>query len=211
MQTRNDLIVRYTAGQRRSHWITAITFILLTASGLALFHPSMFWLTHLLGGGQWTRILHPFIGVVWFLVFARFALPLMGGNRITGGDLKWLANVRRVLAHDTAGIPPVGKYNGGQKILYWVLLLGMLVLLASGIVIWEPWFTSYFTVPQRRIAVVAHAVAGFGLILFIIVHVSASIWTSGSVRAMIRGTVSRAWAKHHHPGWYQQVTGEAPK
>jgi formate dehydrogenase subunit gamma len=46
------------------------------------------------------------------------------------------------------------------------------------------------------------------LILFIIVHVTASIWTAGSVTAMIRGKVSRAWARHHHPGWYRQVTGE---
>ncbi|MGF6919625.1 cytochrome b subunit of formate dehydrogenase [Paraburkholderia sp. 40] len=42
--------------------------MLLALSGLALFHPSMFWLTALFGGGQWTRVLHPFVGVVMFLV-----------------------------------------------------------------------------------------------------------------------------------------------
>ncbi|OUL68570.1 formate dehydrogenase cytochrome b556 subunit, partial [Paraburkholderia hospita] len=57
-----DLIVRYTPNERTNHWITAITFVLLALSGLALFHPSMFWLSALFGGGQWTRILHPFIG-----------------------------------------------------------------------------------------------------------------------------------------------------
>jgi formate dehydrogenase subunit gamma len=208
MTTRNDLIERYTGSQRVAHWITAISFILLTLSGLALFHPSMAWLSHLLGGGQWNRIQHPFIGVLWFLVFARFALPLMGSNVITGGDVKWLANVNRVLSHDASGIPPVGKYNGGQKVLYWVLLLGMLVLLGSGIVIWELYFADQFTIDQRRIAVLAHAAMAWVLILFIIVHVTASVWTAGSVTAMIRGKVSRAWARHHHPGWYRQVTGE---
>ncbi|MBP7711450.1 MAG: formate dehydrogenase subunit gamma [Gammaproteobacteria bacterium] len=208
MTTRNDRIERYTGSQRTAHWVTAISFLVLTLSGLALFHPAMSWLANLLGGGQWNRILHPFIGVLWLLVFARFALPLMGSNVITGADLKWLARVRRVLAHDASGIPPVGRYNGGQKVLYWVLLLGMLVLLASGVVIWEPYFAEQFTVEQRRIAVLAHALTAWVLILSIIVHVTASIWTAGSLTAMIRGKVSRAWAKHHHPGWYREVTHE---
>ena len=208
MTTRNDRIERYTGSQRTAHWVTAISFLVLTLSGLALFHPAMSWLANLLGGGQWNRILHPFIGVLWLLVFARFALPLMGSNVITGADLKWLARVRRVLAHDASGIPPVGRYNGGQKVLYWVLLLGMLVLLASGVVIWEPYFADQFTVDQRRIAVLAHTLTAWVLILSIIVHVTASIWTAGSLTAMIRGKVSRAWAKHHHPGWYREVTGE---
>ena len=208
MTTRNDLIVRYKAGQRSAHWVNAIAFILLTLSGLALFHPSMAWLANLLGGGQWNRILHPFIGVFWFLVFARFALPLIGSNVITGGDVKWLVNVHRVLAHDSSGIPPVGKYNGGQKVLYWVLLLGTLALLGSGIVIWQPYFAPEFTIDLRRIAAVVHAAAAWVVILFIIVHVTASVWTAGSVTAMVRGTVSRAWAKHHHPGWYQKAAGE---
>ena len=208
MTTRNDRIERYTGSQRTAHWVTAISFLVLTLSGLALFHPAMSWLANLLGGGQWNRILHPFIGVLWLLVFARFALPLMGSNVITGADLKWLARGRRVLAHDASGIPPVGRYNGGQKVLYWVLLLGMLVLLASGVVIWEPYFAEQFTVEQRRIAVLAHALTAWVLILSIIVHVTASIWTAGSLTAMIRGKVSRAWAKHHHPGWYREVTHE---
>ena len=208
MTTRNDRIERYTGSQRTAHWVTVISFLLLTLSGLALFHPAMAWLANLLGGGQWNRILHPFIGVLWLLVFARFALPLMGSNVVTGADLKWLARVRRVLAHDASGVPPVGRYNGGQKVLYWVLLLGMLVLLASGVVIWEPYFADQFTVDQRRIAVLAHTLTAWVLILSIIVHVTASIWTAGSLTAMIRGKVSRAWAKHHHPGWYREVTGE---
>ena len=56
-------IVRYTSGQRINHWIIALSFILLTVSGLALFHPAFFWMSHLLGSPTWNRILHPFIGV----------------------------------------------------------------------------------------------------------------------------------------------------
>ena len=63
MTNRTDLIQRYNASDRANHWFVAITFILLALSGLALFHPAFFFFTNLLGGGPWTRILHPFIGI----------------------------------------------------------------------------------------------------------------------------------------------------
>ena len=55
---------RYTKSARINHWITATSLVLLALSGLALFTPSLFFLTGLFGGGQWTRALHPWIGVV---------------------------------------------------------------------------------------------------------------------------------------------------
>ena len=60
---------RYTAGARVNHWITATCLVLLALSGLALFHPSLFFLTDLFGGGQATRAIHPWIGVVLFFSF----------------------------------------------------------------------------------------------------------------------------------------------
>ena len=44
-------------------------------------------------------------------------------------------------------------------------------------------------------------------IIALIVHVYAAIWVKGTLRAMMRGNVSAAWARHHHPGWYREVTG----
>jgi formate dehydrogenase subunit gamma len=43
------------------------------------------------------------------------------------------------------------------------------------------------------------------MIAGIIVHIYAAIWIKGTVGAMVRGTVSRAWARKHHPGWYKRV------
>jgi formate dehydrogenase subunit gamma len=62
-------ILRYTANQRTNHWLVAILFFMAGLSGLALFHPALFWLSNLFGGGPWTRILHPFMGVLMFLLF----------------------------------------------------------------------------------------------------------------------------------------------
>ena len=61
---------RYTAGARVNHWITAISLVLLALSGMALFTPKLFFITGLFGGGQWTRAIHPWIGVVLFFSFS---------------------------------------------------------------------------------------------------------------------------------------------
>jgi len=156
-------VPRYNASERVIHWTVAITFILLAASGLAFFHPAFWFLTSLLGGGTWSRILHPF--------------------------------------------PEIDKYNIGQKQLFWVMVVTMVLLLVSGLVLWRDTVFA-FPVLVVRISAVVHAAASFVLILGIIVHMySAIFWVKGSLRAMTRGTVTHAWARHHHPLWYRRITG----
>ena len=84
------MILRYRPADRANHWLTAITFILVGLSGLALFHPSMFFLTNLFGGGPWTRILHPFIGLVMVVSFAGLALRFWRDNLMHAKDWRWL-------------------------------------------------------------------------------------------------------------------------
>jgi formate dehydrogenase subunit gamma len=201
-------IQRYTAQERSNHWVVAIAFVLAGLSGLALFHPAFFFLTHLFGGGPWTRILHPFLGAVLFLSFMGMAARFWRYNRITPADRQWMARIKDVLCNRDQGLPEVGKYNAGQKYLFWLLAVCIPVLLVSGIVIWQPWFAPYFPVGLLRIAVALHALAAWIVILAIIVHVYAAIWVKGSIRAMLRGTVSEAWARHHHRAWYRDVTGK---
>src|SRR6202051_939289 len=90
-------IIRYAAGTRINHWIVAISFVLLALSGLALFHPAMFWLTNLFGGGPWTRILHPFIGLGMAAAFALLAREMWQDNRLQPSDRVWLRKIKDVI------------------------------------------------------------------------------------------------------------------
>ena len=119
-------VPRYTAFQRVNHWITAIMFVLLALSGLALFHPSMFWLTVLFGGGQWTRILHPFAGIVMFVSFGFLVLRFWSHNRFEEGDVQWLKQIDDVLANREDKLPEIGRYNAGQKLLFYAMVACML-------------------------------------------------------------------------------------
>jgi len=201
-------IQRYTARERSNHWVVAIAFILAGLSGLALFHPAFFFLTHLFGGGPWTRILHPFIGVVMVLFFIAMAARFWRLNRFTPADRQWMNRIGDVICNRDQNLPEVGKYNAGQKYLFWVMVVCIPLLLVSGIFIWQPWFAPFFPIWLLRAAVVVHALAAWILILGIVVHVYAAIWVKGTIRAMTRGTVSVAWAKHHHRAWHREMTGK---
>ena len=196
---------RYTANERSNHWAVALLFILAGLSGMALFHPALFWLSNLFGGGTWTRILHPFIGVAMAIMFVLMALRFAGRNRIKAHDRQWLSQWRKVINNNEEGVPAVGKYNGGQKLLFWVLVVSMLMLLLSGIVIWREYFSGFFAIGVIRLASVLHAFFAFVLIASIVVHVYAAIWVKGSVGAMTSGKVSWAWARKHHKLWYDEM------
>jgi formate dehydrogenase subunit gamma len=203
-------IVRYTAGQRANHWITAITFVLLAASGLAFFHPAFFPLVHLFGSPQWARILHPWIGLVMFVSFSILAVRMWSLNMWKTYDTHWIKRVNDEIMNRDDELPPVGKYNPGQKILFYVQVGAMILLLLTGLVIWRsvvgtviPWPIGLY-----RFAVLLHAFCAFLLIAGIFVHIYSAIWVRGSIGAMVRGSVSHAWARHHHPLWYEEMTGK---
>lgn len=201
----NNMVQRYRANERWNHWLTALLFVLLGASGLAFFHPAFWFLTGVLGGGESARFLHPVLGVVMFLSFLIFAIQKLGDNLFIANDKQWLSQIGDVLNNHDERLPEVGKYNAGQKLAFWAMVISMICLLGSGLIMWRQFFSHLFTVDTLRLAVVVHAASGIVLILTIIVHVYAAIWVKGTIPAMVSGFVSRAWAKHHHPLWFKTL------
>jgi formate dehydrogenase subunit gamma len=206
MSTRNTKdIVRYTAGTRINHWIVAISFVLLALSGLALFHPALFWLTNLFGGGPWTRILHPFIGCVMAATFYLLCVKFWRDNHMQERDWIWLRKINDVVGNREENLPEVGRYNAGQKLLFFTLVVCLIGLLLSGIVIWRVYFSAFFSIGVIRAAALLHAFFAFVLICAILVHIYAGIWVKGSIRAMTRGRVTPGWAWKHHRAWFREV------
>ena len=197
---------RYDASERMNHWAIALLFVLAGLSGLAFFHPAFYVLTGLFGGGVWARILHPFLGVAMFVSFLGLFLKLWKQNVLSSADREWVKHSGDMLRGDKSRMPPVGKYNAGQKGIFWLMAVSLLVLVITGLMFWQPWFADYFPIALRRLAVVLHAASAVALILGTTVHVYAAIWVKGTVRAMTRGDVSEAWAKQNHPLWHREVT-----
>jgi formate dehydrogenase subunit gamma len=206
---RRDSVLRYTAEVRTNHWLNALAFVLAALSGLALFHPALFWFSNLFGGGPWTRILHPFIGLAAALFFLLLAAAVWDDNRMRPADWQWLRQWRDVVNNREDRLPEVGRYNGGQKLLFLVIVIGMAGLVLSGLVIWRAYFSLYFSVRLIRLASLVHALCAFALIVAILIHIYAALWVKGSVHAMLRGTVTPGWAWKHHRAWFRQTTHDA--
>ena len=196
---------RYTVAARINHWITAITLILLALSGLSLFHPRLFFLTTLFGGGQATRAIHPWLGVLLFFSFAGLFIRFWKANLWRSEDNTWLRRIRDVLAGHEENLPELGKYNAGQKFVFWGMSLLIIVLIASGVVIWDVYFFEYTTIEQKRVAVLVHAMAAVAIICVWIIHVYAAIWVRGTISAMTKGRVTGGWAWRHHRKWLREL------
>ncbi|MFV0679340.1 formate dehydrogenase subunit gamma [Ottowia sp.] len=203
-------IQRYTDNQRINHWLVVVLFGLAGFSGLALFHPSMFFLTNLFGGPQWTRILHPYLGIAVFVLFLLMFVAFWRVNTWRREDSQWLEKAPKlVFEGDESQMPAVGKYNAGQKLVFWSMTLSLIVLLVTGLSFWQPWFADSVPIPVQRVTVLLHSLAAFVMSLTAVVHIYAAIWVKGTLRAMTQGTVSAGWAKRHHLLWYRKMMGKA--
>ena len=137
MSENKNAVARYTTAARINHWITAASLILLALSGMALFHPSLFFLTNLFGGGQMTRVVHPWIGVVLAISFLGLFFRFFALNLWTRDDTVWMKNLGKVINNDEEGLPELGKYNAGQKLVFWGQSILILMLFGSGLILWD--------------------------------------------------------------------------
>lgn len=200
-----EAFTRNTTAARINHWITGGCFVLLLLSGLSMFHPMLFFLSDLFGGGQWTRAIHPWIGTVLLISYAGLIVQFWRDNMWSRDDVAWMGAFGRVLANKEEGVPEVPRFNAGQKFVFWSMALLVPVLFVTGLVIWDVYFSSYTTIEQQRVAVLIHSLAAIAAIIVWIIHVYAAIWVKGSVRGMTQGYVTPGWAWRHHRKWLRRL------
>jgi formate dehydrogenase subunit gamma len=200
------LVDRYRLPARVNHWVTATAMVLLVLSGLGMFHPSLFFLTAIFGGGQNARAFHPWFGIILSLSFLALFAQFWRANVWTRADLDWAAHIGDLVSGHEEKMPEVGKYNAGQKFVFWAMALLIVGLLSSGMVIWSEYFSALTAIGTQRLALWAHAILAILVICLLILHVYAGIWVRGSFDAMIKGSVTTGWAWRHHRKWFRQLT-----
>ncbi|ADO45323.1 formate dehydrogenase, gamma subunit [Hydrogenobacter thermophilus TK-6] len=196
-------IERFSRFDRVVHWVVAITFIYLFLSGLGIYSPKFAWLLPVLGGLDFARWLHPWAGLVFsvgvLLMFLKWSKDFL----LTSDDMAWLKSVKHYIKGEEEKLPEVGKYNAGQKVFGWLVFLGCLVFLITGILMWFP---GNFPITLTRISIVLHDLAFILVGAGFIVHVyMGTVGVPGSLSGMITGKVSALWAMRHHPKWFREV------
>lgn len=196
MILRTPLIVRFC------HVFIVVLFLLTALSGLSLFFPSIKAFSLVLGTPQLVREIHPFLGCIIFILLMFMLIKLAHHNIPNKDDVRWLKHINKVIAGNEPEDVPIGKYNAGQKFLFWCIMSLITVLLITGFIMWRRYFAEYFSIEIIRIAIFFHSLAAIGLILLIIGHAYMALWVKGSIKGMITGYVSKAWAKKNHSKWY---------
>ena len=194
---------RFSLRERAIHWTVALAFLYVALTGLALWTPRLYWLASVFGGGPTVSRWHPWGGVLFALAFSLMFRGWHRQMRLDGDDRRWLRLSHRYAMHQEAGLPEAGRFNAGQKGLFWIQAVNGLALLASGVVLWWP---EIMPRVLRLTAVLLHPVAAIVAIAGIIVHIyMGTAAVPEAFRGMIQGWVRPGWAHSHHPKWYREI------
>jgi formate dehydrogenase subunit gamma len=155
-----------------------------------------------------SRLIHWSVAVTFFLALITgmpIWTPLFRWMHFRSDERGWW-NPKKLMAYMRWNDEPAqegGKYNPGQKLFFWAVCLGALGFLVSGIVMWFP---LYFPEIVREIAILLHDITFIFFLVGIIMHIYLGTAAEpGTFRSMTRGTVTRRWARLHHPGWLRDV------
>ncbi len=203
MEPSETKITRFSVTERIVHWFVALAFLYAALTGLALWSPRLFWLATIFGGGTTVRGWHPWGGVLFALLFALMFRAWRRQMRLDRHDRLWLRQAHRYAMHDESGLPEAGRFNAGQKVLFWTQASSGVLLLASGFVLWWP-----ESMPRalREIAILLHPLAAVISIGGLIIHIyMGTAAVPEAFRGMIQGWVKPGWAASHHPRWYREI------
>ncbi|HTG75232.1 MAG TPA: formate dehydrogenase subunit gamma [Terriglobia bacterium] len=203
MKDNTPKVIRFTLAERLVHWLVALSFLYAALTGLSLWSPRLYWLASVFGGGVTVRGWHPLGGLLFVLVFSAMFVSWKRQMRLDSDDRRWLRMAHRYAAHDYAALPEAGRFNGGQKSLFWLQSVNGVLLLLSGIVLWWP---ESMARPLREAAVLVHPISGILAIAGLIVHIyMGTAATPGAFRGMAQGWVKPGWAASHHAKWYRET------
>ena len=199
-------IVRYKFSERLVHWLGGLTYIYLLMSGLALYSPYLYWMASVLGGGPAVRYLHPWMGLLFTIVIGFMHRLWHADMKMTDVDRQWTREIKHYVKNEDELVPPVDRFNAGQKQFYWAMFAGTILLLLSGLVMWVPEYLPRDMNRLRQIAIVIHVIAALITIGAFIIHVYMGVFVvPGGVRAMVHGCVSADWARTHHRLWFNRA------
>jgi len=204
-------ILRYTLIERVMHWIAALVYMYVLVTGLAFYSPHLYWIAAILGGAPTSRFWHPWLGVAFCAVLVWMLRQWIGDMRITATDRKWSASMNSYIRNEDENLPPIDRFNIGQKYFFWAMLCAGAVLLVTGAVLWFPERIPWSLRVLRQAGILLHVAAALLTVGAFIIHVyMGTAVVRGGFTSIIRGEVSPAWAKMHHGLWYHRVTQNGP-
>jgi formate dehydrogenase subunit gamma len=204
------MIERFSSVKRIAHWTIAISFVALAISGLVLTFGKAV-LLPLIGYTlfSWLAILaknvHNFTGPLFAIVLPIIIALFAADNLPRSYDWQWVRKFGGMLDRTGKTHVPSGKFNAGEKALFWLLVCVLSVVLAvSGLVLNFPNFNQ--TRATMQLANVVHLTTAMLAVATVCFHIYlGTIGMRGAYDGMRYGYVDETWAKEHHEYWYNDV------
>jgi formate dehydrogenase subunit gamma len=199
------VLVRFTSFERLVHWMTATCFIILAVSGLNITFGKPL-LLPLIGPeaftdwSQWAKYAHNYLSFPFTLgVFVIF-LMWIGWNVPSRVDVEWLKKGGGMVGHEH---PPADRFNAGQKMIYWIVVLGGAAVAVSGYILMFPFYGT--NIADMQVAQIVHGVVSLLFVAVMLAHIYiGTIGMQGAFEGMWDGTVDLNWAKEHHRLWVEK-------
>jgi formate dehydrogenase subunit gamma len=218
---------RFSAIERAGHWLLASSFIVLALTGLNLIFGKLL-LLPFLGKDVFASItafgkyIHNYVGFAFMLGLAMITVMWIVHNVPNWHDVKWLLRGGGLLG---GGHPPARKFNAGQKILFWIVVLCGVSISLSGWALMNPFSTQMFAetfnlsnnlfgtafstdvspIQEQQYQSLWHAIMAVFMIVVILGHIYiGSVGMEGALSAMTTGDVDTNWAREHHSIWVDE-------
>ena len=203
-------IVRFGAFERFAHWMTATCFIILAISGLnitfgrplllPLMRPEAF-----TAWSEWAKYAHNYLSFPFTIGVILIFFMWIAGNIPNRVDVEWFRRGGGIVGHDH---PPAYRFNGGQKMVYWIVVLGGSAVAVSGYVLMFPFYGT--GIQNMQAAEIVHGVVAMLFVAAMLGHIYiGTIGMEGAFEAMGTGTVDLNWAKEHHSLWLEEEKARA--
>jgi formate dehydrogenase subunit gamma len=233
-------IERFNGIERFAHWLTATSFIILALTGLNLLYGRyLFGADPAVNTGDFSalhqafaaityfgKIAHTYVGFAFMVGLALIFVLWVRDNLLDKYDIPWLLKGGGLVFKGSH--PPSRKFNMGQKIIFWIVILGGLSLAVSGISLMFPFefaiFAKTFSVlnifglelptelnaiEEMQLSQAWHAIVALFMVVVIIAHIYiGSLGMEDAFWAMGNGMVDENWAIENHSVWAEQITGK---
>jgi formate dehydrogenase subunit gamma len=202
-------ILRFDVFERFVHWLTASTFIVLGITGLNItFGRSLVlpWLgpQAFSAWSEWAKFSHNYLSFAFTIGVLLMFLTWIGRNFPTAADVEWVKQAGGMFDKGDNVHSPAYKFNAGQKMLFWLIVLASAAMIISGFMLMFPFYYG-LNVGDMELSEVFHGVVGVLFVALIIAHIYlGTLGMEGAFESMSDGHVDLNWAKEHHSLWVRE-------
>jgi formate dehydrogenase subunit gamma len=198
-------VPRFNAFERFSHWLTAVSFVVLALTGLNITFGKIV-LLPMIGPeafssvSQAAKYVHNYVSAAFVIGLALIVMLWIKDNLPQKVDIDWVRQGGGFIKSKHA---PSGRFNAGEKLVFWFALGAGVAVIISGYLLMFPFYLT--DIAGMQIAQIVHAVVAVLFIAVIIGHIYiGTLGMEGAFEAMANGDVDLNWAKEHHDLWLEE-------